>query len=175
MTGMTGHDPGISGHVRPESLVTLLRNTQYGIKFHGKIIKEVELTLGQTLGLSEIKEHVIPKPSVNTPKDETDYDILATKDQLIRVFGQCAGVNEKWFDKSAPWIEAGKKVAGKPGRSNTPAWYSVPEFIAYLLNPRKRRPDAKMVTPKTVWWVFEHSELSHIYKRIQHQDPRELN
>jgi hypothetical protein len=29
MTGMAGHDPGISGHVRPESLVTLLRNTQY--------------------------------------------------------------------------------------------------------------------------------------------------
>jgi sialidase-1 len=29
MTGMTGHDPGISGHVRPESLVTLLRNTQH--------------------------------------------------------------------------------------------------------------------------------------------------
>jgi hypothetical protein len=28
MTGMAGHDPGISGHVRPESLVTLLRNTQ---------------------------------------------------------------------------------------------------------------------------------------------------
>jgi len=28
MTGMTGQDPGISGHVRPESLVTLLRNTQ---------------------------------------------------------------------------------------------------------------------------------------------------
>jgi hypothetical protein len=27
MTGMAGHDPGISGHVRPESLVTLLRNT----------------------------------------------------------------------------------------------------------------------------------------------------
>jgi hypothetical protein len=30
MTGMAGHDPGISGHVRPESLVTLLRNTQIG-------------------------------------------------------------------------------------------------------------------------------------------------
>ncbi len=29
MTGMAGHDPGISGHVRPESLVTLLRNTHY--------------------------------------------------------------------------------------------------------------------------------------------------
>ena len=28
MTGIAGHDPGISGHVRPESLVTLLRNTQ---------------------------------------------------------------------------------------------------------------------------------------------------
>ena len=27
MTGMAGHNPGISGHVRPESLVTLLRNT----------------------------------------------------------------------------------------------------------------------------------------------------
>jgi uncharacterized protein (DUF1778 family) len=27
MTGIAGHDPGISGHVRPESLVTLLRNT----------------------------------------------------------------------------------------------------------------------------------------------------
>ncbi len=32
MTGMAGHDPGISGHVRPESLVTLLRNTHYGQK-----------------------------------------------------------------------------------------------------------------------------------------------
>jgi hypothetical protein len=30
MTGMAGHDPGISGHVRPESLVTLLRNTHSG-------------------------------------------------------------------------------------------------------------------------------------------------
>ncbi len=29
MTGMAGHDPGISGHVRPESLVTLLRNTHF--------------------------------------------------------------------------------------------------------------------------------------------------
>ena len=27
MTGIAGHDPGIIGHVRPESLVTLLRNT----------------------------------------------------------------------------------------------------------------------------------------------------
>ena len=27
MTGIAGHAPGISGHVRPESLVTLLRNT----------------------------------------------------------------------------------------------------------------------------------------------------
>jgi lactoylglutathione lyase len=26
---MAGHDPGISGHVRPESLVTLLRNTHF--------------------------------------------------------------------------------------------------------------------------------------------------
>ena len=32
MTGMTGHDAGISGHVRPESLVTLLRNTQLWIE-----------------------------------------------------------------------------------------------------------------------------------------------
>ena len=29
MTGIAGHDPGISGHVRPESLVTLLRNTHF--------------------------------------------------------------------------------------------------------------------------------------------------
>lgn len=28
MTGMPGHVPGIGGHVRPESPVTLLRNTQ---------------------------------------------------------------------------------------------------------------------------------------------------
>ncbi|WP_146179656.1 hypothetical protein [Limnohabitans sp. Hippo3] len=37
MTGMAGHDPGISGHVRPESLVTLLRNTQFLAPFlyHG--------------------------------------------------------------------------------------------------------------------------------------------
>jgi lipopolysaccharide/colanic/teichoic acid biosynthesis glycosyltransferase len=27
-----GHDPGISGHVRPESLVTLLRNTHEKVK-----------------------------------------------------------------------------------------------------------------------------------------------
>jgi hypothetical protein len=33
MTGMAGHDPGISGHVRPESLVTLLRNTQFDDEF----------------------------------------------------------------------------------------------------------------------------------------------
>jgi len=32
MTGMAGHDPGISGHVRPESLVTLLRNTHSAMK-----------------------------------------------------------------------------------------------------------------------------------------------
>lgn len=33
MTGMAGHDPGISGHVRPESLVTLLRNTHLLVIF----------------------------------------------------------------------------------------------------------------------------------------------
>jgi hypothetical protein len=44
MTGMAGHDPGISGHVRPESLVTLLRNTHYTVRplellalHHGRI------------------------------------------------------------------------------------------------------------------------------------------
>jgi hypothetical protein len=35
MTGMAGHDPGISGHVRPESLVTLLRNTHLIVKPYG--------------------------------------------------------------------------------------------------------------------------------------------
>jgi uncharacterized SAM-binding protein YcdF (DUF218 family) len=43
MTGMAGHDPGISGHVRPESLVTLLRNTQLGFEaFPNALLRPLE-------------------------------------------------------------------------------------------------------------------------------------
>ena len=42
MTGIAGHDPGISGHVRPESLVTLLRNTQAVIESGNHTAGDVE-------------------------------------------------------------------------------------------------------------------------------------
>ena len=47
MTGMAGHDPGISGHVRPESLVTLFRNTQ-GVAEPAKGASEVATKSGNS-------------------------------------------------------------------------------------------------------------------------------
>lgn len=46
MTGIAGHDPGISGHVRPESLVTLLRNTQLPPLFSNATVLEVACGTG---------------------------------------------------------------------------------------------------------------------------------
>ena len=76
MTGMAGHDPGISGHVRPESLVTLLRNTQRAI---GKIQIQVLNALSQeVLSRKPSQQFEYPIKGVLSSKSR---DALEEKDQ----------------------------------------------------------------------------------------------
>ena len=62
MTGIAGHDPGISGHVRPESLVTLLRNTHDVVPTLAhvrRLLPPRTLIWAGGAGLSEVKR--VPK------------------------------------------------------------------------------------------------------------------
>jgi D-glycero-alpha-D-manno-heptose-7-phosphate kinase len=137
MTGMAGHDPGISGHVRPESLVTLLRNTQAIInplRIKNWIICELEASLVLYFtGVSRESARIIADQSSNVRSGSLDaldamhgikQEALIMKECLLR--GDFDGIVESmrkgWDNKkrsaksvSNPQIEEVYEAACKSG------------------------------------------------------------
>jgi hypothetical protein len=144
----------------------------YGINFLPRLAHMVELHVGETLWPEDGKQ-VIPTQPIPAPAEVIDDDTLATADQLIYVFGQCAGVDKAWFNKDKGWTKAGRIIDGTPGKNGTKALYSVQSFIEDCLLDQKRKfgDKDKVVTAKQVWGIFRRSSLSHIYDRLQHLDP----
>jgi hypothetical protein len=140
----------------------------YGINFLPRLANMVELHVGETLWPEDGKQ-VIPSHPIPAPAEVVDYETLATADQLIHVFGKCAGVDRGWFTKDKAWTKAGRVVGGTPGKNGTKAFYSVQQFIDCLLD--KKRKFGGKVTAKQVWGIFRHGSLSHIYYRLEHLDP----
>jgi hypothetical protein len=141
----------------------------YGINFLPRLANIVELNLGETLW-PEGEKQVIPQKPIPAPAKEINHDVLATADHLIEVFGKCAGVDKRWFDKDKGWVKSGKVIAGTPGKNGLKAWFSVQSFIENCLLDKNRKFGGK-VTAKQVWGVFKRSSLSRIYDRLQHLDP----
>jgi thymidylate synthase len=81
MTGMAGHDPGISGHVRPESLVTLLRNTHDFIwtggdcHIYANHHEQVELQLSRT-PMAYPTLNIKRKPASIFDYEYEDFEVL---------------------------------------------------------------------------------------------------
>ena len=73
-----GHDPGISGHVRPESLVTLLRNThaQKLIEFLQALIKDAGKKVFLILDNLRVHHSKLVKAWVNERKDKIELFYL---------------------------------------------------------------------------------------------------
>ena len=117
-----------------------------------------------------------PEPQATTPSpapvsiDEIDFDMLATRQQLIEVFGKFSGMSLAWFDNlnDSPKLEAARKYTGQGGRHSAEPLFCPYEVMQWLADPKLKK--CKPLNDTTAWRLLKGS-FGKVYNLYSIGDP----
>jgi hypothetical protein len=102
--------------------------------------------------------------------DQIPWDLLATPERLIAVFGSFTGMNKAWFKKvqDKPQLLAARYKAGVSGRGGTEPYFYVFPVMMWLIDP-KRKAGTKMSV--AAGWRRLKAEFPEIYRQYEDLAP----
>ena len=105
--------------------------------------------------------------------DEVNFDLLATREQLIAAFGKFTKMEMSWFEslKDKPNLLSARKVVGKGGRHSTEPLFCPYEVMLWLID--KNRRTGTPIRDETAWRMLQsHFPKVHaIYSIGDPNDP----
>jgi len=101
-----------------------------------------------------------------------DFNLLATREQLIAAFGPFTGMDTGWFNnlKDSPALRAARKVTGQGGRGHIAAPLFCPFAVMQWLADPTRRKGRKLGEDKA--WQMLEQHFPSVYSANSVCDPR---
>lgn len=105
------------------------------------------------------------------PTGAVDFDMLATRQQLIDAFGSFTGMTAAWFVnlRDTPALLAARKIAGTGGNHPTEPLFCPYEVMVWLVDTKRRK--GRKVESDTAWRLLE-SHFPRVYARYSVGDTR---
>jgi hypothetical protein len=147
---------------------------KYGVGDLIEWAKEKNFVADEVLEAWEAYQAATKKPQTNTDSnDGPNFEMLATRHQLIQAFGAFTGMDAKWFDnlKDTPKLRSARKVTGKGGRGHIAEPLFCPYEVMVWLVDKKRRK-GKNISNDTAWRLLER-HFPEVYNERRIGDPRE--
>ncbi len=100
-----------------------------------------------------------------------DLDMLATPEELIKVFGRFTGMNQGWFSQlnDKPRLKEARKVIGTGGRRSTPPLLCPYEVMLWLIDGTSRRLGTPLSESKG--WELLKKNFPTVYAHHSIGDP----
>ena len=112
-----------------------------------------------------------PVGSESADGEALDFNLLATREQLIAAFGAFTGMDRSWFKnlKDAPALLAARRVAGQGGRGHI----AEPRFCPYavmqwLISPRRGK--GRRIEVGTAWRMLK-TNFPKVHAQYEVGDP----
>ena len=86
-----------------------------------------------------------------------DFDMVATRKQLIDAFGRFTGMDMAWFDnlKDSPKLKAARKCTGQAGRRGAEPLFCPYEVMQWLSDPKRKK--GRKINESTAWRLLKGS------------------
>ena len=121
--------------------------------------------IGSTFSVPIVEPTSLVEPAV-------DFDMLATREQLISAFGAFTGLKASWFDnlRDRPGLMAARRVAGIGGRNFTRPLFCPHQVMQWLITKPRQGDSRKQLTPETGFRLLKSNFLK-VYCQYQIGDP----
>lgn len=121
------------------------------------------LAVGASAGVEPASDGPAPEP--------IDFDMLATRQQLIGAFGSFTGMTAAWFVnlRDTPALLAARKIVGTGGNHPTEPLFCPYEVMVWLVDTKRRK--GRKVESDTAWRMLE-SHFPRVYARYSVGDTR---
>lgn len=126
------------------------------------------------LDKTQIDNDLTPKDATPSPApvatDEIAFDMVATRQELIDVFGKFTGMDRTWFDNlnTSPKLKAARKYAGRGGRHSAEPLFCPYEVMQWLTDPKRKK--GKPLSDTTAWRLLKGS-FGKVYNLHSIGDP----
>lgn len=110
------------------------------------------------------------KAPAGTQPELTQWEMMASSDQLCAAFGSFTGMDSTWFNNlnDVPKLKAARHMPGQGGRApRKPLFYVYPVF-EWLLDTKRRK--GRSVSPRTGWRLLK-SHFPTVYAKHEFLDP----
>lgn len=108
-------------------------------------------------GMAVVKEppEQATKSQGNAICASIDFEMLATRQQLINAFGSFTGMDDSWFTnlKDTPKLKDARKVAGSGGKDSNEPLFCPFEVMRWLTDPKKKK--GRKLTSDKGWQLLE--------------------
>lgn len=138
------------------------------LKFHKWIEPYASM---MTIKVGDVKSAQLDKTKLSTSDDAIDFNMIATRQQLIDAFGVFTGMDDSWFThlKDTPRLKDARKVAGSGGKDSTEPLFCPYEVMMWLADPKQKK-GRKLGTDKG-WQLLEH-HFQKVYNQYSIGDTR---
>jgi hypothetical protein len=128
--------------------------------------------VGDALGLLEMQAGPTKNTKTPVPESELDYSLLATRKELIDVFGNW-GLKAAWFEdlNSRKWLLGARRKKGQGQKGQVIEPMFCPFAVMNGLIQKGRI--AKRLQPDTAWRILKH-KFPRVYDAFESHDPRDL-
>lgn len=153
----------------------LIQATDPNIELEGSHTKIVVSSLGNwltSLGHENLAESLGLIPPTQAQPQINQSNHLATRDELIFVFGKFTGMHMKWFDalKDKPALKEARKQMGRGQRGKaTEPLFCPYEVMLWLINPKRK---AGTPLSKEKGWELLEKHFPSAYNGFSIGDPR---
>ena len=111
-------------------------------------------------------------PSVQAPA-HTDFTLVATRQQLVNVYGRFTGMDMTWFSnlKDTPKLKAARKFIGQGGRGHIAEPLFCPyEVMQWLIDPKRKK--GRSLTETKAWQLLRVN-FPKVYEQYVIGDPND--
>lgn len=111
-------------------------------------------------------------PSIGSTSAGPDFEMLATRQQLIDAFGSFTDMNFQWFNnlKDTPALRDARQFTGQGGRGHIAEPLFCPfAVMRWLTDPKRKK--GRSITEDTAWRMLE-THFSKVYNANSVADPR---
>jgi hypothetical protein len=100
----------------------------------------------------------------------TQWYLLATPSDLIKVFGTITRMDKAWFNnaKDTPGLKAALHTAGVGGHKGREPLYRIFEVMQWLINPKRRKGESMEVA---TGWRLLKNQFPSVYEEYQSFEP----
>lgn len=114
-----------------------------------------------------------PKPNPMTVSSEHDYSILASRQELIVVFGIFTGMTMEWFKNLSdrPKLKAACRIAGTAGKRSAEPYFCPYEVMRWLITKPRKGDSRKVLTSDTGFRLLQKN-FPKVYNTFSMVDTR---